>query len=90
MFDTDRSVAIRKIKVLKCPPCPAHMTRSSPFRSVKTCPEIICLAMVPYVRDLLSQHDVEELLPERGIEIGQESLRFRCNRFGPMRAVEQR
>lgn len=36
----------------------------------------------------LSPRNVEDFLPERGIEISHESLRFWWNRFGPLFASE--
>jgi putative transposase len=64
------------------------MTQCSAFHSFKTCPEIICLAMVFCVRYQLSLRTVEELLAERGIEIGPESVQLWWNRFGSMFTVE--
>jgi hypothetical protein len=43
------------------------MTKHSPFRYFKTSPEIIRLAMVPYIRLPLSLRRVEDLLHESGI-----------------------
>ena len=37
-----------------------------------------------YVRYPLSLRNVEDLLAERGIDIGHETVRFWWNRFGPM------
>ena len=45
------------------------MTRPSPFRYIKTSPEIIRLAVMLYVRYPLPLRNVEDLLRERGIEI---------------------
>ena len=64
------------------------MTSSSPFRFVRTSPEIIRLAVMMYVRSPLSLRDVEDLLYERGIEVGHETVRFWWQRFGPMLASE--
>jgi putative transposase len=66
------------------------MTKSSPFRSFKTSPEIIRLAVMMYVRFPLSLRNVEDLLHEHGIEISLETVRFWWNRFGPMFASEIR
>ena len=66
------------------------MTKSSPFRYFKTSPEIIRLAVMMYVRFPLSLRNVEDLLHERGIDICNETVRFRWNRFGPMFAAEIR
>jgi putative transposase len=43
-----------------------------------------------YVRYPLSLRNVEDLLAERGIDIGHETVRFWWNRFGPMFAAEIR
>jgi putative transposase len=52
------------------------MTKLSLFRNFKTSPEIICLAVMMYVRFPLSLHNVEDLLHERGIDISRETVRF--------------
>ena len=46
------------------------MTKHSPFRSFKTSPEIIRLAVALYVRFPLSLRNVEDLLHERGVDAG--------------------
>jgi putative transposase len=66
------------------------MSKRSPFRYFKTSPEIIRLAVMMYVRFLLSLRNVEDLLHERGIDISHETVRFWWNRFGPMFAAEIR
>jgi putative transposase len=66
------------------------MTEPSPFRYFRTCPEIIRLAVMMYVRFPLSLRNVEDLLHERGIDISHESVRFWWNRFGPLFAAEIR
>jgi len=66
------------------------MTKFNPFRYFKTSPEIIHLAVMLYVRFLLSLRNVEDLLHERGIEISHETVRFWWNRFGPVFATEIR
>jgi putative transposase len=66
------------------------MTKLSLFRYFKTSPEIICLAVMMYVRFPLSLHNVEDLLHERGIDISRETVRFEWNRFGPLFAAEIR
>ncbi len=43
-----------------------------------------------YIRFPLSLRNVEDLLHERGIDIGHETVRFWWNRFGPMFACEIR
>ena len=66
------------------------MTKRSPFRSFKTSPEIIRLAVMLYVRFPLSLRNVEDLFHERGIYVSHETVRFWWNRFGPMFAAEIR
>ena len=66
------------------------MTQRSPFRYFKTSPEIIRLAVMLYIRFPLSLRNVEDLLHERGIEISHETVRYWCNRFGPIFASELR
>lgn len=43
-----------------------------------------------YIRFPLSLRNIEDLLRERGIEIGHETVRYWWNRFGPMPAAELR
>ena len=43
------------------------MPKQSPFRYFKTSSDIICLAVMLYVRFPLSLRNVEDLLHERGI-----------------------
>ena len=64
------------------------MTKRSPFRYFKTSPEIIRLAVMMYVRFPLSLRNVEDLLHERGIDVSHETVRFWCQRFGPIFASE--
>jgi len=59
-----------------------------PFRYFKTSPELIRLAVMLYVRFLLSLRNVEDLLHERGIDLSHETVRFWWNRFGPMFPAE--
>ena len=66
------------------------MNKSSPFRYFKTSPEIIRLTVMLYIRFPLSLRNVEDLLHERGIEVSHETVRFRCNRFGPILGAEIR
>ena len=66
------------------------MTRLASFKYFKTSPEIIRLAVLLYVRFLLSLRNVEDLLHERGIDVSHETIRFWWNRFGPMFAKEIR
>ncbi len=46
------------------------------FRSFKTSPEIIRLAVKMYVRYPLSLRNVEDLLHERGVDVTHETVRF--------------
>ena len=52
------------------------MPRPSPFRYFFTSPVIIRLAVMRYIRFLLSLRNEEVLLHERGIEITHETVRF--------------
>ena len=58
----------------------------STFRYFKTSPEIIRLAVMVYVRFLLSLRHVEDLFHERGIEVNYKTIRLCCN-FGQRRLV---
>jgi putative transposase len=66
------------------------MKKHSPFRYFKTSPEIIRLAVMLYVRFPLSLRNVEDILHERGIDLGYETICFWWNRFEPMFAKETR
>ena len=66
------------------------MTQRSPFRYFKTSRDIIRLAVMLYIRFPLSLRNVEDLLHERGVEIGYETVRYWWNRFGPIFAAEIR
>jgi putative transposase len=57
---------------------------SAPCRYFNSSPEVIHLVVMMYARYPLSLHNVEDLLAERGINISHETIRFWCNRFGPM------
>jgi putative transposase len=48
----------------------------NPFRYFKTSPEVIRLAVMPYVRFPLSLRNIEDLLHERGIDVSHETVRF--------------
>ena len=52
------------------------MPNSESFRYFKISPEIIQLAVMLYVRFPLSLRNVEDLLHERGVEVGYESVRY--------------
>ena len=60
------------------------MKIDNPFRYFKISPEVIRLAVMMYVRFPLSLRNVEDLLHERGNDICHETVRYWCNRFGPM------
>ncbi len=60
----------------------------NPFRYFKASPEIIRLAVMMHVRFPLSLRQVEDLLHERGMDVGYETVRAWWNRFGPMFANE--
>jgi len=62
----------------------------NPFRYFNSSPEVIRLTVMMYIRYPLSLRQVEDLLFERGIDICDETVRFCCNRFGPMFAAEIR
>ena len=64
------------------------MTKHSPFRYFKTSLEIICLAVMLYVRFPLSLRNVGDLLQERGVDVSHETVRFWWKHFGPMFAAE--
>jgi len=66
------------------------MTKSNRFKGFQSSLEIICLAVMMYVRFPLSLRNVEDLLHERGIEIRHETVRFWWQSFGPMFAAEIR
>src|SRR5271156_4476324 len=63
---------------------------SNPFPYFNSSPEVIRLVVVMYVRYPLSLRNVEDLLAERRIDIGHETVRFWWNRFGPIFAAEIR
>ena len=63
------------------------MTKRSPFRYVKTPPEIIPLAAMMNVQFPLSLRNVEDLLHERGIDVSNEAVPYWWHRFGPMIAA---
>ncbi len=60
----------------------------SPFRRFNSSPDVIRLVVMMYVRFPLSLRNVEDLLFERGIDVGHETVRMWWNRFGPMFAGE--
>ncbi len=61
------------------------MKNHNPFRYFKTSPEIICLAVMMYVRFPLSLRNVEDLLHERGIDICHETVRYWWNKVDATR-----
>lgn len=58
------------------------MTASNPFRYFNSSPEIIRLVVMMYVRFPLSLRNVEDLLFERGIDIGHEPQSSAARRCG--------
>ncbi len=72
------------------PSYPDRVTKRFSFRSFRTRPEIIRLAVMLFIRFPLSLRNVEDLLHERGVEISHMTVRFWWNRFGPMCAAEIR
>lgn len=62
----------------------------NPFRYFNSSPEITRLTVLMYVRFPLSLRQVEDLLFERGIDIGHETVGLRWNRLSPMFAAEIR
>ena len=62
----------------------------NPFRYFNISPEVIRLAVMLYVRFPLSFRQVEDFLHERGIDVSYETVRYWCNRFGPLFAAEVR
>ena len=48
----------------------------SPFKYFNSSPEVIRLVVMMYVRYPLSLRNVEDLLPERGIDICHETVRL--------------
>jgi transposase-like protein len=61
---------------------------ANPFRYFNSSPEVIRLVVMMYVKFPLSLRNVDDLLAERGIDVGYETVRFWWNRFGPMFAAE--
>jgi hypothetical protein len=66
------------------------ISKPSPFRFVATSPEIIRVAVMLYVRFPLSLRKVEDLLHERGVDVGHATVRYWWHRFAPMLAAEIR
>ena len=60
------------------------MTKPSLFKWFKMGPEITRLAILMYVRFLLSLRNVEDLLRERSAKTGCETVRFWWLRFKPL------
>ena len=61
-------VRTNRLEAGQHPPNPAEVTQRSPFRYLKTSPEIIRLTGMLYVRHPLSLRKVEDLLYERGLD----------------------
>jgi len=64
------------------------MTKRSPFRYFKTSTEIIRLAVTLCIRFPLSLRNVEDLLHERGPEIGYDTIQYWWDWFGVMFAAK--
>jgi putative transposase len=58
-----------------------------PFWYHRTSQEVIRLAVMLYIRFLLSFRNVEDLMHECGIEVSHMRGRFGWQRFGPMFAA---
>ena len=57
------------------------MTKSaSPFRYFNSSPEVIRLAVMMHAKFPLSRRNVQELLHERGVDIGCETVRYGAGR----------
>ena len=67
------------------PPSPAPVPRSA-FASLRFSPAVIVLAVRRYLRFGLSYRDVDELLAERGVEVGHVTIYRWLLRFTPLLA----
>lgn len=67
-----------------------EMKKPASFKYFKTSPEIICLAVMLYIRFPLSLRNVEDQVHERGINVSHETIRYWWSRVGPMFAAEIR
>ena len=65
------------------------MTNKVSFRYFKISLEIIQLAVMLYVRFLLSLRNVEDLLHERGVDVSYESVRYWWHRFSFKNVLEK-
>lgn len=61
-----------------------------PFRSFRTCHEVIPPAVMMCARSLLPPCSVEDFPHERGIDSSDETVRFAWHRFGPLFGSEIR
>ena len=66
------------------------MTTKNPFKYFNTLPKIILLAVIYYVRYLLSFCQVEDILHERGINFSQETIPFWMDQFTSKFSTETR
>jgi putative transposase len=64
--------------------------RASAYRRHRFPPEIIQHAVSLCCRFILSHRDIEDILARRGVLVTHESIRLRCNRFGPLYAQRLR
>ncbi len=60
----------------------------NPFRYFNSSPEVIRLVVMMYIKFPLSLRNVEDLLAERGIDVSYETIRFWCNRDGPLQKLK--
>lgn len=61
-----------------------------PFRRFNSSHQVLRLVVMMYVRFPLSLRNVGDLLFEQGIDMCHETIRFWCNRFGPLFAADVR
>ena len=66
------------------------MTKPSPFRNLKTSPEIIRQTVMPCLWFPTSVRNVEYLLDECGVDVSDETIRFCWHKFGPVFVSEIR
>ena len=70
-----RAVSRNRLERGRGPAALRGMTQRNPFRSFRTSPEIIRLAVMLCIRFRLSWRNVEDLLHERGLEASHETVR---------------
>jgi putative transposase len=62
----------------------SYQLRPILFKRHRFPPDIICYGVWLYFRFTLSFRDVEEMLAERGIDVGYETIRYWTLKFGPL------